>query len=251
MKHVDRRRYEMFVRVRNFQVSRAHLFPESTQASAAFAIVAQEVQQLEALDVAERSASLFSRADRKDDARKVLVDGLARAEQTAGILARTQPQLAAQFDLPAPVDDTMLLTVARQFATNAAPYAAQFATLGMSVAELEQQTAAFEDALHERVKQRDDRVHARARIEASVVRAFDAVRTLDVIIANQLAGDPVTLAAWKDARRVRKTTRSRTAAPDQTGAEPAPVNGSAPAAPAPPAVATQGAEEGGGHAQTA
>lgn len=72
--------------------------------------------------------------------------------------------------------------------------------------------AAFDGALHERDLRQDDLVQARARIEAALARAFEAIETLDVAVANHLGNDPVTLAVWTRNRRVAYSGRTRTEA---------------------------------------
>jgi hypothetical protein len=80
--------------------------------------------------------------------------------------------------------------------------------------------------LQQRGASRQEQVAARARIAASLDAAVAAVRTLDVIVANHLASDPVTQAVWKRDRRVAYPNRSRkalavaTPAPTPIGSEP-------------------------------
>ena len=238
MNSQDRRRYDLLIRVRNFGAAYSQLFPATSSAHGAFAVVAAEVQQLEALDVTQRLASHSARAARKVAARKALVDCLTRAKNTARVLVKTTPSLAAYVELPQPVDDRMLLTIARQFVDGTAPHAEQFATHGIEGGELDQRVKALESALNERGRRRDERAQARHRIDASLARAFDAVETLDVAIANHLTGDAATLTAWKRDRRLYRPKRLRTdavsvepvvsAGPE---ASPAPAEAEAPEAP--------------------
>ena len=120
-------------------------------------------------------------------------------------------------EIPEAVDDRLLLTIARQFATAVAPHVEQFAAHGIANEVLAELIQAFETALNERGTRRDEQGQARARIEASLARAFDALATLDVAVPNHLAADLVTLAAWKRDRRVHRPKRSRN---DAASAEP-------------------------------
>ena len=208
----SKRRYDMLVRVRNFGITHAERFPDTTTAHDAFAIVAAEVAQLEALDVAERLASHSARAARKAAARSELVDCLARAKNTARILAKAYAELGPHLEpLPEPVGDRLLLTLAQQLDSAAAPLVEQFAAHGIALEELTKRIRAFETALNEHGVRRDEHVQARARVEASLARALEAVATLDVTVANHLAGDPGALAAWKWERQVDRSRRwSRT-----------------------------------------
>lgn len=207
MNYQDQRRYDMLIRVRNFGIAHAPLFPPSSTAHAAFAVVTTEVAQIETLDLAERQASRSARADRKESARQLLLASLLRAKYTARDLARSIPELATQGELPAKPSDGLLLTLARQFLTNAAPYAGQFAGHGIALADLDAQTRAFETATNGRKQQREEQKQARTRIEASMATALEAAATLDVIVGNQLAGDPVALETWKHDRQLARPRR--------------------------------------------
>jgi hypothetical protein len=214
------RRYHMLVRLRNFGAAHARLFPDTSTAHAAFAEVGAEIARLEELDVAERSAMQSSRAGRKRAARKALAVTLTRAGSTARVLAKANPALEARINLPLPFDGVQLLTIAREFAAAAAPCAAGFAVHGIPLAELEGRIAAFEQAVHERGLGRDERVKARAEIEASFSRAMDAVEVLDVTVANSLSSDAVALAVWKFDRRMNYPQRVRNAGEEQPATEP-------------------------------
>jgi hypothetical protein len=223
----DRRRYEMLTRVRNFAATHEPLFPETSTAHEAFATVAVEIERLEALDVAERSASQASRVERKLTARRLLSDTLTRAGFTARVLAKTNPQLEARIDLPLPRNDFALLMLARHFAASAAPWPVQFAGHGILVADVQGRITAFEQALHQRGRGRDERVKARAEIEASFTRALDAIAALDSTVANNFTADPVALAVWRHDRRVEVPRRGSM----PTVSLPAPLRAPAPVPP--------------------
>ncbi|OLD57328.1 MAG: hypothetical protein AUI64_00695 [Acidobacteria bacterium 13_1_40CM_2_64_6] len=130
------------------------------------------------------------------------------------MLAVANPGLKPRFELSESLSDRRLLSIARQFARDAAAEAAEFVAHGMPttfVVDLEQRTATFEATLRERGASREEHVAARARIAALLAAALAAVRTLDVIVANHLASDPVTQAVWKRDRRVTYPHRSRKA----------------------------------------
>src|SRR3954463_13796904 len=87
MKFLDRRRYDMLIRLRTFGATHGQLFLTTSTAPEAFAAIGEAITQLTALDVAERAASEAARAERKDTARRALVDTLTRAGFTARVLA--------------------------------------------------------------------------------------------------------------------------------------------------------------------
>jgi len=180
---------------------------------------------MRALDPAATSASVA--ATRKATARSALVDLLVKVEQTERVLAVAHPGLKLRFELSESVGDRRLLGIARQFASDAAAQAAEFVAHGMPatfVMDLEQRTVTFEATLQQRGASREEQVAARARMAALLAAALAAVRTLDVIVANHLASDPVTQAVWKRDRPVPYPYRSRKGvaapAPTPIGSEP-------------------------------
>jgi hypothetical protein len=220
MKGPDRRRYDMLTRVRTFGTTHGQLFPERHPGHDAFRAIGAEIERLEALDVAQRTALHASRVTRKAAARAALADTLTRAGLTARVVAKANPQLEARADPPWPTPDLALLTIARQFIAGAAPYAAHFAAHGIPLSALEEHIAAFEQALHQRAAGRDDHVRARAEMKSAFVRALDAVETLDVGVVNCLAANPVAQAVWKDTRRIRSRRRSAAVVATESSAAP-------------------------------
>jgi hypothetical protein len=192
----------MLIRLRTFGGSHGQLFPDTSPAHAAFAVIGAELDRLEALDVAVQSATAASRTARKADARRALAESLTRAAATARVVARTHPGVAVEIHTPLPPQNLALLTLARQFAASAAPCAAEFAAHGIPLAQVDDRVAAFAQALREGGMRRDDRVKARAEIAASFARALEAVTVLDVAVANCLGDDPVALAVWQQDRRI-------------------------------------------------
>jgi len=227
MNFKDRRRVEMLVRVRNFGAAYRQLFPDTSSASEAFAVIAEEVPKLEALGIAEQLASRAARAARKTEARKLLIEWLARGKTTARALVKTIPQLAAHVDLPNPVDDRTLLTIARQFAAAVAPHVEQFAAKGIATEALGQLIEPFDTALNDRGSSRGEQAQARADIALSMARALEALETLDLTVPNHLAANAVTLAAWISERRLARSKPSRSG---DASAEPEVVVPPAPAA---------------------
>jgi hypothetical protein len=218
----------MLIRVRNFGAAHGQLFPTTSTVHGAFAIVAAEVDQLESLDVTERLASHAARGVRKIAARKSLIEFLTRAKKVARVLATGIPELADDLDLPQPLDDPLLITVARQFAAAATAHAAQFAAHGIATSELDQRTEALEAALDQKGVRREAQVQSRALLDRSLARALEAVKMLDVAVPNHLAADAAMLATWKHERAITRSRRARDEAnppsPDQPDAsQPAPV----------------------------
>lgn len=71
----------------------------------------------------------------------------------------------------------------------------------------------FERAVQDRATEQEGQAAARAEIAVALAAGLPAVRTLDAILTNRLAGDPATLAVWRRARRIGAPRGSRGATP--------------------------------------
>jgi hypothetical protein len=226
MNAFERRQYEMLVRVRDFGDSYGHLFPTSSVARENFAAVAAAIKELDALDVHQLSASAAARGHRKELARQALLARMQAIGLTARVLRQDPPGLEQQFQVPAQATDRILLTAGRQFARDADAFTSQFIAHGMPVtflAELNALVDAFDAALRDRGLGREAHRAARVSRKAALSSAIAAVRSLNAIVTNHLAGDSVTRTVWNRERQI--------AYPKPTEKPPAP----APAAPEPPA----------------
>jgi len=65
MNTIERRQYEMLVRVRNFGTTSGHLFPASSVAGENFAAVDAAIKELDAQELAHQAAAVCARAERK------------------------------------------------------------------------------------------------------------------------------------------------------------------------------------------
>jgi hypothetical protein len=226
MNTMERRQYEMLVRVRDFGSSYGELFPGSSVARENFTAVAAAIKELDAQDLAHMAASLSARAQRKELARQALLVRLQAISQTARVLRQDESGLVLQFEVPAPATDPTLLTTARKFARDAEAFSSQFIAHGMPVTfrtDLTMLVDSFESALRDRGLGREARRAARVSTKAVLSSGLAAVRSLDAVVSNHLSPDAVTRTLWNSERRV--------VYPRRTEATPAPVA----AAPEPPA----------------
>jgi hypothetical protein len=227
MNAIERRQYQMLLRVRDFGDSFGERFPPSSVARENFAAVAAAIKELDAQDVAHMAASLSARAQRKDTARQALLARLQAISQTARVLRQDKSGLVEQFEVPAAAADQTLLTTGRKFARDAEAFSTQFIAHGMPVTFLTDLNAlvdSFESALRDRGLGSEARRAARLSTKALLASGIAAVRSLDAVVNNHLGDDEVTRTVWKRERRIVYPKR-----PDAT-LTPAPVS----AAPEPP-----------------
>lgn len=199
MNTLETRQYEMLLRVRDFGTTHRDRFPDPGVAREAFAALAVAIEGLAAADVAGRSASAAARSDRKTAAGKVLGDLLLKAGQTARVL-RARGHSMPAFEVPR--TNHAMLSAARQFARDATPVEAAFVAHGIAPGSITEAATAFETAMRDRGMSRAELLAARTRIRELFATALDQVRTLDVVIRNELASDKAIHAVWQRARRV-------------------------------------------------
>lgn len=225
MKDSDTRRYEAFVRVRDFGAERAAQFPPNS-------FGAEKLLALDAVIAgldkhASTQASGLSTAQQgvtgKAAARDELRRDMEAISRTARSMAFDTPGLEDKFRLPRMPKDQELINTARAFAADALPLAAEFARRGLPadfLADLVSDIESFEQAINHTTKGRSAHVASTAAIDDLIEDGMTHLRQLDAVVRNLFADDPATLAAWTSASHVeRAPRRNRTVAP----APPAPV----------------------------
>lgn len=226
MEDNERRRYEMFMRVREFGASRAAQFPPTTLAGELLASLNTIIQELDTHTTAQasgRSATLESSAS-KASARDELRRDLEAISRTARVMALSTPGLEDKFRAPRSISDQALLATARAFAADALPLKAEFIRRGLPENFLEDLAADIEDferAITQKIQKREAQVAATAAIDDVIERGVNIARELDVIMRNKYADDAATLAAWLSSSRTERRTR-RPPAPTTDTPPPAP-----------------------------
>jgi len=209
MTAVERRQYEMLLRVRSFSTTYGELFAACPAAPDAFAAVNAAVDQLKATAQSKLSAAQAGRAGRKRKTRKALIELLVDVGRLAHVL-RTRGLHVAAFSPLQSKSAHVLLTTARQFATDAKSFEAEFGSHGMGSAVIGATADAFEKAVRDRDMKRLDHLEARTRIRALIASALLDVRRLDLIMRRELGGvDNPVRAVWKQARHVERPRRGR------------------------------------------
>ena len=141
-------------------------------------------------------------------ARAALDDLLVKVSQTARVL-RARGATIPPFELPSARNDQAMLTTGRHFARDADALATEFTAHRLPPRLITETADAFEQALRDRGMQRADFTAARVKAREYLSHGLAAVRTLDVIIGNQFAGDAVIQTLWAQARRLGDGRRVR------------------------------------------
>ena len=219
MKTIERQKYEMLVRVRDFGEAHQDLFPESSFARDHFAAVDAAVKALSQHAVSKMLTAREGRST-KVTAREALLTRLEAISDTARAIGQDTPGLEDKFHMPEHPTDLALVTAGRVFARDAEGFAGPFIGHAMPatfIADLNGLVDRFEQSIQARQAGKDGHTAARASIEAALASGFVALHKLDAIITNHLQGDAVAMAVWRGDRRVDYRSRKRS-----TGAAPAP-----------------------------
>jgi len=205
MEAMQRRSYEMLVRVRDFGDTHARLFAADSVGRKQLATIADAVTELGTHASAKMTAARDG-TTAKQQAREALVTSLEAVARTGRAIALDTPGLEDKFVIGKDNrSDQELITAGRTFAQDAEAFAAQFIAHRMPktfIRDLAAVVDAFEGAIHDRQVKLEQHLAARTQIETTLAAAMTAVRKLDAIVANALHDDPVTMAVWERDRRV-------------------------------------------------
>lgn len=216
----ERRRYDMFVRVKQFGTENAADFPDRTVGATQFEEINAVVDSLDQLagdQAAGFGDARFSFAGKKS-ARENIRDDLSEINQTAHSMNYQFPNIAEKFRMPRGNNDQQLLAAARAFHTEAAPLESEFIAYGMPtdfLADLLADIETFEAALGTTGEAVDSHVEATAEIDEAIRRGMIAKRILDGVVKNIYRNNAGKFAAWTSASHIEKAPKKE--------ASPAPV----------------------------
>ena len=221
----ERRRYETFMRVREFIAARAEEFRPTTLAGELFVTLNAVITELgihTSSQASQRGAARESSTG-KAAARDELRRDMEAISRTARAMALSTPGLEDRFRAPRNLSDQALLALARAFAADAVPLKQQFIARGLPddfLEDLAADIAAFEQTINRKIQRRGAQVAATAAIDGAIERGVNVVRELDAIMRNKYAEDGATLAAWLSASRTERRARRQPApAPQPAGGQ--------------------------------
>lgn len=218
MDAVERRRYDMLVRVRDFGTENAGDFPAGSVGAANFAAVGAAVGELDASGATQASGMSSGRQGTalKSNAREDVREGLRAINRTARALALDDAGLNEKFLMPRGDSDQKLIAAARSFVIDAEPIKNKFIEYGLNadfLAELEADIGDFERAVGDKNAATEEHVGATAAIDAQIENGMVAVRRLKAIVPNKYFGNPAKLAAWTSASHVERSPRHNSPLP--------------------------------------
>ena len=214
MTNGQRRKFEMFLRVRDFFTARAAMFPADSMAGTLFAALLAIISQLEKLS-ADKVSVLGEEGQArnvKGDARDFL-DGLLQdiADITAS-LAYEINGLEDKFRLPRSRSVQNLIAAGRAFATDAPQYKAQFTNAGLDSTFIEDLIEAT-DQLEAAYSSTDTATQERVGTNAAFVPLFKdgsvIVNRLNPIIRKKFRGNAADFAAWVFASHIERPPKKK------------------------------------------
>lgn len=211
MKQREKTRYELFVRVRDFGAVNVDTFPASSPGGLAFAVVAEAVNTFMAHTTAKRLATTEGRKV-KAQKRSAVLRQMQEIARTAKGVAREMPGIDRDLQVPERRSDVVLVTTARSMVTALEGITGKFVHLGLASSFVDDLRAAadtLERSHDRRQSSRKALTEAQTGVDGAIVRAFDAIRMLDIVVPNTLKSDPVRLAGWKRIRRLEGLPRAR------------------------------------------
>lgn len=224
LNNLERRRFEMMIRVKDFIAARPEQFASGTVAGQLAATVTATVTELNqyAGEKSSRKSESRTKQNRKADAREALKESLNAVSRTARAMASRIPAVADKFRIPQNLSDISLLATARAFAADAIPFQADFQAYELPqnfLDELLADIADFEAAASERNTAAESASTTLTVIDESVARGMAAVMELDAILKNRYRNDTASLNAWNRASHVERPARAVAAAASapQTG----------------------------------
>lgn len=209
MKDIERRRLDMFKRVRTFANSYRDKFsPTSLAISTVTSLegVIGELEQTAALKTSTTNVSQQKTTNKsmiKDSIREVL----EMISRTARVMAFDDAGFEQKFRLPKDLSEQQLLDTARAFLEDAIPLAAKFRDYEVPetfLDDLKEDIEAFEKVLAERQDVVLQRIESNASIDNLIDRGMKEVRIFDAIINNKFRDDVGILTAWTNAKHIER-----------------------------------------------
>lgn len=214
MNDSDRRRYECFLRIKQFGIDNTADFAAIPIAVTNFAAITTEIDFLDEQGADQQAGIGEARGatEVKGTAREDLREEMSDIARTARSMEYEFDGIADIFRMPRNLSDQNLLATGRAFATEGAKKEEDFIAYGMPATFLTDLTAAadaFEASFGPQGSAIDDHVEATAEIGESIQRGMVARRILDGVARNVYRHDTGKTAAWTSASHIERPPKSK------------------------------------------
>lgn len=214
MNDSDRRRYECFLRIKQFGVDNAADFSAIPIAVTNFGVITTEVEFLDDQGADQQAGFGDARGatEVKGTAREDLREEMSDIARTARSMEYQYDGISERFKMPRNSSDQTLLATGRAFVDEATPISADFVAYGMAATFVTDLTAAcdaFEATFGPQGSAIDSHVEATAEIGEAIRRGMVARRILDGIVRNVYKHNTGKTAAWTSASHVEKPPKKK------------------------------------------
>lgn len=208
----------MLIRIRDFGIAHAALFPPTSFCGELFASITAAVATLEAhfAEQVSHTGETLGDTQSKSVARANLFRELEKINATSRSLGMKIPGLENKFRFPNSRSDQALIAAARAFATDAEPLKEEFIRRGLPatfIEDLQEKTAAFAAIISSRNVHAGSKVQATASIDDVLDEAMLDVRELDPAVENVIGDNNPLLEAWRSARHIERHTSHKKPTP--------------------------------------
>lgn len=209
----QRRRYEMFLKVRDFMQERSADFPAASIGAILLAALVVIINTIAALAGEQVSAKgdYGQQKDIKGDARDVLYVQLRQISGLAKSMAYVINGLENKFRMPRNLNDQNLIAAGRAFASDAPEYKATFVEYGMAsnfITQLTAATDALEAAVAAAGAAEQSKIGSTASFAPQIKEGMIIVRRLDPIVKMKYGNDAAAMAAWTFAKHVERAPQA-------------------------------------------
>lgn len=200
--------YHTLVRVDTFVRAHMELFPEGSEGRKALEVISTALARIGTFDRNKGPAKRQSLKG-KGTAKQALWAQLNIIARSARVLEKSRPGTDAKFPLPMRKSDIAILQTGRLFLEGSEPLKEALIHCGLPatfVEDLRHAVDNFEGAIGGWQAGKTGAYVSVKGIPEELRKAFDAVRSLDVLVPNVLGHDVHTMNAWKRDRRVEFPT---------------------------------------------
>lgn len=205
----QRRKFEMFLKVRDFFNARTAEFPADSVGGVLFAALLLIIEQIEQLAAEKISVvgDVAQAIDIKGDAKDLVETLLQNIADMATTMAYEINGFEEKFRMVRNRSALNLISAGRAFAADAADYQADFIKYGLEanfITELTAATDALEAAYGETDESTQERIGKNAAFVPLIKDGTEKVKRLDPIVKIKYRNDAAALSAWIYASHVER-----------------------------------------------
>jgi hypothetical protein len=207
---------DAFINMREFDAQNAADYAAFPDAEANFAIIRSVIVALESHAAKQTSGVSGQAVEQKSSLAAAIRRKMKEIARNARALNINDEGFRRLFSVPESNSDQKLLAAAREFVTQAAIYKAEFLRLAMPpsfIDDLQDDIDDFAAALKQKASGQSATVGATAGIDTEIERGMNAATIVDAIMQNVYRNNPVKLAAWTQARHIKRSPQRK---PKQT-----------------------------------